>query len=49
MEEHDDTEKLGPPDWVLLSVTVAVIAVGLMMVYSSTFDMGYRLFGDHAY
>ncbi len=49
MEEHDDTEKLGPPDWVLLSVTVALIAVGLMMVYSSTFDMGYRLFDDPAY
>ncbi len=40
---------LGSPDWILISTVVALLAIGLMMVYSSTFDMGYRLEGDAAY
>ena len=43
------TEILGPPDWILLGTTMAIIALGLMMVYSSTSDMGYREHGDAAY
>lgn len=43
------TEILGPPDWILLGTTLAIIALGLMMVYSSTSDMGYREHGDAAY
>ncbi len=40
---------LGPPDWVLLGTTMALIALGLMMVYSSSSDLGYRDYGDAAY
>lgn len=43
------TEVLGPPDWILMGTTLAIIALGLMMVYSSTSDMGYREHGDAAY
>ena len=43
------TEILGPPDWILMGTTLAIIALGLMMVYSSTSDMGYREHGDAAY
>jgi len=43
------TEQQGPIDWVLLGTTLALAALGLMMVYSSTSDMGYRLHGDAAY
>ncbi|MGD2205259.1 MAG: putative peptidoglycan glycosyltransferase FtsW [Anaerolineae bacterium] len=43
------TETLGQPDWILLLAVAGLIAVGLMMVYSSTFDMGYRGFDDTAY
>jgi cell division protein FtsW len=43
------TEILGPPDWVLLGTTLAIIALGLMMVYSSTSDIAYRQFDDAAY
>ncbi len=39
----------GSPDWILFLATAALIAIGLMMVYSSTFDLGYRLTGDSAY
>ncbi len=39
----------GPIDWTLLGATLALAALGLMMVYSSTSDMGYRLHGDAAY
>ena len=42
-------EALGPPDWILLFTTLAIIALGLMMVYSSTSDLGYRLHGDAAH
>ncbi len=33
---------LGPPDWILFFTTLAIIALGLMMVYSSTSDLSYR-------
>ena len=42
-------EILGQPDWILLFATFALIALGLMAVYSSTSDMGYREFDDAAY
>jgi cell division protein FtsW len=42
-------EILGPPDWILLCTTLAIVALGLMMVYSSTSDLGYRAYGDSAY
>lgn len=43
-------EDLGPPDWILLFTTLAIIALGLMMVYSSTSDMAYRDYeGDAAH
>jgi cell division protein FtsW len=34
------------PDWVLAGCTAALLALGMMMVYSSTFAMGYRNFDD---
>ncbi len=34
------------PDWVLAGSVVALCALGLMMVYSSTFAMGYRNYND---
>jgi cell division protein FtsW len=40
---------LGPPDRLLLGAVAALIAVGLMMVYSATSDLAYRLFEDQAY
>lgn len=43
------SETLGPPDWILLGATAALIAVGLMMVYSSTFDFAYDAYGEPAY
>jgi len=30
------------PDWTLLATTAGLLAIGLMMVYSSTSDLGYR-------
>jgi cell division protein FtsW len=42
-------EILGQPDWILLGSALAIISLGLMMVYSSTSDMGYREYGDAAY
>ncbi len=41
-------EALGQPDWILLFTTLAITALGLMMVYSSTSDLGYRDWGDSA-
>jgi len=50
MFKKPKTEVLGPPDWILLFTTLAIIAMGLMMVYSSTSDLGYReAEGDAAY
>lgn len=39
----------GSIDWIFLAAVAALLAIGLMMVYSSTFDMGYRLYGDPAF
>jgi len=49
MFKRAKSEALGPPDWILLFTTLAIIAMGLMMVYSSTSDMGYRDYEDAAY
>jgi cell division protein FtsW len=50
MFKRAKTEVLGPPDWILLFTTLAIIAMGLMMVYSSTSDLAYHEFeGDAAY
>jgi cell division protein FtsW len=49
MFRRSKAEVLGPPDWILLSTTLALIAVGLMMVFSSTSDLGYREYDDAAY
>ena len=49
MVEDSDTREKGPPDWILLGAVVALIALGLMMVYSSSLDVGYREYGDSAY
>lgn len=50
MFKRASKEVLGSPDWILLFTTLAIIALGLMMVYSSTSDLGYREYdGDAAY
>lgn len=49
MPENSDTREKGPPDWILLGAVVALIAVGLMMVYSSSVYVGYEVYGDSAY
>jgi cell division protein FtsW len=49
MAEKASKKELGAPDWTLLGATAALVALGLMMVYSSTTDLGYRLYGDPAY
>ncbi|MBN1656752.1 MAG: cell division protein FtsW [Anaerolineae bacterium] len=37
------------PDWILLAVTAGLLALGLMMVYSATSDLGYREYGSAAH
>jgi len=49
MAKKSATNELGAPDWTLLGATVGLIALGLMMVYSATSDLGYREWGDAAY
>ena len=49
MFRRSKTEILGSPDWILLSTALALIALGLMMVYSSTSDLAYREYDDAAY
>ena len=49
MAQKKDADKLGSPDWLLLLATAGLVAMGLMMVYSSTFDMAYRGYGDAAH
>jgi len=49
MAQRTDTHHRGSPDWILLAVTAGLAAIGLMMVYSSTSDLGYREFGSAAY
>jgi cell division protein FtsW len=47
MAKREKSEQVGSPDWILVGTTLALVAVGLMMVYSSTFDMSYRLTEDN--
>jgi cell division protein FtsW len=49
MTNRPDSDAMGSPDWALLGAMVALIAIGLMVVYSSTFDLGYRLYDDPSY
>jgi cell division protein FtsW len=46
MAKRSKSDAHGSPDWILFGSTMALVAVGLMMVYSSTFDMSYRLTPD---
>lgn len=38
-----------PPDYLLILTTAALVMLGLLMVYSTTFDWGYTGFGDPLY
>jgi cell division protein FtsW len=49
MAQETKNEPLGSPDWILLGATLALLTVGLMVVYSSSSDAGYRLENDAAY
>ena len=49
MAKNSKSETKGPMDRILLGTTVALLAMGLMMVYSSTSDLGYREYGDAAH
>lgn len=49
MAKRAKTKTQGAPDWILLGATLALVAVGLMMVYSATFDISYQGTGDPAY
>lgn len=42
MAQKPESAGRGRPDWILLAATTALLALGLMMVYSSTVDLGYR-------
>jgi cell division protein FtsW len=45
----EKTTDYGSIDWILLGATAALIATGLMVLYSATSDLGYREYGDSAY
>lgn len=49
MSEEAKRPALGSPDWVFVVGISCLVAVGLMMVYSSTFDLGHRGWGDSTY
>jgi cell division protein FtsW len=49
MAQETKNESSGSPDWILLGATLALLTVGLMVVYSSSSDAGYRLENDAAY
>ncbi|HNS49623.1 MAG TPA: FtsW/RodA/SpoVE family cell cycle protein [Anaerolineae bacterium] len=49
MNQTTKAKTRSAPDWVLAGTTLALIAIGLMMVYSSTFAMGYRNFNEGSY
>jgi cell division protein FtsW len=49
MMVESEPKSLGQPDWILLGAMAALVAVGLMMVYSATSDMAYRQYADQAY
>jgi cell division protein FtsW len=46
MKQTAKTKMRGAPDWVLAGSVVALLAMGMMMVYSTTFEMGHQYFGD---
>ena len=46
MFKRTEGEALGQPDWILFFTTIAIAILGLMMVYSSTTDLSYRLWDD---
>jgi cell division protein FtsW len=37
------------PDYLLILIVVALLLIGLMMVYSSSFPLGYSLYGESTY
>jgi cell division protein FtsW len=39
----------GRPDYVLMLIVVALLIIGLMMVYSSSFPLAYGLYGESTY
>ena len=43
------TRDARPPDYVLMLAVAALVMVGLLMVYSTTFDWGYGQYGDPLY
>lgn len=47
--EETKPEPLGSPDWILVGALIALATFGLMMVYSSTADYGYRNFEDQSH
>jgi cell division protein FtsW len=49
MAKKPRTGNLGSLDWPLLGATAGLLALGLMMVYSSTSDLGYQKYGDAAH
>jgi len=49
MKQTTNPKTRTAPDWVLAGTVLALLAVGLMMVYSSTFGMGYRNYNDGSY
>ncbi len=49
MAKRATSDKMGQPDWILLGATAALCAIGLMMVYSASFDLSFREWGDPAH
>lgn len=49
MAKRPASDRMGQPDWVLLGATAALCAIGLMMVYSASFDLSFREWDDPAY
>ena len=49
MWKKSKPEQIGPPDWILVSAVFSLIALGLMMVYSSSYGLGYREYDDAAF
>lgn len=49
MAQHPQPGTRGRIDWILLGATASLIALGLMMVYSSSSDLGYREYQNPAY
>jgi cell division protein FtsW len=49
MAKKRNAEVLGSPDWILMSTMLALVTLGLMVVFSSSSDLGYREYGDAAF